>query len=162
MTEYFRHDLGIQPWWVVVLFPSAVLVTVVMVEPLRKLMRGAPMPPPSLVQLAADFGLFVGAYALTSFLHDRPTLLTLILVGVWAGRCFGRLPPWVILYSLGTGLMGFVSEAALIALGQFRYQHPDLIGVTRWLPGIYLHAGLFGVSFAAHLRAAPKPSTAAS
>ena len=161
VTGYFRADLGVQPWWVLLLFPTAVLVTVATVEPTRRLLGGSQLPLPTLGQLVADFGLFVGAYALTSFLHDRPTLLALILVGGWLGRCLGRQPLWVILFSLGNGVAGFAAEASLIALGQFKYQHPDLFGVARWLPGIYLHAGLLGVTLSSLVRA-PKPTAAAS
>ncbi len=104
VTRYFRADLfGVQPWWVLLLFPGAVFLMAAMAEPMRKLLRGAPVTTqPSLSVVIADFSLAIGAYAITSFLHDRPILLAVILVGVWAGRCVGRLPRWVGLYSVAT------------------------------------------------------------
>ncbi|MGZ3440750.1 MAG: hypothetical protein ACXVDD_14605 [Polyangia bacterium] len=33
-------------------------------------------------------------------------------------------------------------EASWSAFGFFFYRHPDLAGVPRWLPGIYLHVAL--------------------
>lgn len=163
-TRYFRADLfGVQPWWVLLLFPCAVLMTVVMVEPMRKLLRGEPPASrPSLAMVIADFVFAIGAYAITSFINDRPIVLSLLLVGVWVARCLGRVPTWVIVYSAATGLTGMLAEALLVALHQFEYQRPDVIGVAMWLPGIYLHAGMLGVTLSAYTARAPKSVVAAS
>lgn len=165
VTRYFRADLfGVQPWWVLLLFPCAVFTTVVMVEPMRKLLRGAPPSPtpPSLAMVLGDLLFAMGAYAITSFFNDRPVVLTLLLVGSWVARCVGRLPTWVVVYAAATALTGTLVEALLVALGQFEYLRPDLIGVTIWLPGIYLHAGLLGVTLSAYTARAPKSAVAAS
>jgi hypothetical protein len=49
---------------------------------------------------------------------------------------------------------GTLFEASWSALGFFHYLHPDVIGVTRWLPGIYLHAGLLAGPLERTLRGA--------
>lgn len=161
VTGYFRADLGLQPWWTPFLFVGATAATVAMAQVTRRLLRGAPVTVTPL-GLVADFGAFVGAYALTSFLYDRPNLLALILVVGWAARTVGRVPGWVIVYSLCTGAAGFVVEATLIALHQFYYQHPDWLGVARWLPAIYLHAGVLGASLAAFIERAHGRASAAT
>jgi hypothetical protein len=49
---------------------------------------------------------------------------------------------WLIAYSLVMAVAGAGFEAFWSSLGFFYYRHPDVLGVPRWLPGIYLHVAL--------------------
>jgi len=50
------------------------------------------------------------------------------------------------LASLVMAVAGSAFEGAWSALGFFYYHHPDIGGVPRWLPGIYLHVALLAGS----------------
>ncbi len=51
-------------------------------------------------------------------------------------------------------LAGTLFEAGWSALGFFHYRLPDVVGVPRWLPGIYLHAALLAGPLERTLRGA--------
>ena len=48
---------------------------------------------------------------------------------------------------------GLLFEALFSSLGLFYYHRPDLLGVPRWLPAIYLHVGLLALSLSGTVRA---------
>jgi hypothetical protein len=98
----------------------------------------------------------MGAYYLTAVGHHAPDVVTGILFGAWVIRVIAGLPGWAVAFSIGTALAGPAVEATVSALGGFHYLHPDFLGVTRWLPALYLHAGVVGVSIAGLVQA-PEP-----
>lgn len=141
---YYTHPVAwSQAWWVPLLFAGASLAAVAGATPIRRLLSAGPAPAPTARQLAGDGIAFVTAYAYTSFAaHDRPDVTLALLAAWWLARVVRGRPAWLIVFSLVMALAGSAFEAGWSALGFFYYRHPDIAGVPRWLPGIYLHAAL--------------------
>ncbi len=131
-----------QAWWVFPLFTAATLVCVIGARPFFAIARGE-LRRPDARQLAIDGIGFFGAYAYTSFAPaGRPNVTLAVLVIAFVVRVLGeRRAPWLIIYCVALAIGGSLFEAALSSTHAFYYHHPDFI-VPRWLPGIYLHAGL--------------------
>jgi hypothetical protein len=154
---YPRPDFWEQAWWVPLLFAAASIVTVAGAGPLRQLLGGRhrEAPAPTARQLAGDGIAFVAAYVYTSFAPaDRPNVTLAVLVAFWAARVVRGAPAWLIVYSLILGVAGSAFEGTWSALGFFHYVHPDVAGVPRWLPGIYLHVGVAAGSLEILMRGA--------
>jgi hypothetical protein len=141
-----------QAWWVPFLFGAATVVVLGAVEPVRRLLGGRRTAVPSVAELASAAIAFVAAYGFTSFGHRQPDVVWVLLTAWWVSRVLVGTPGWVIAFCLLTALGGTSFEAGWSALGFFHYLHPDLLGVPRWLPCIYLHVGLLAVPVAAQLR----------
>ncbi len=143
-----------QAWWVPFLFFAASLGAIVGVSTVRKLARGAPVVMPGPARLLSDVVAFVTAYAFTAFGHTLPNVVLVVLVLWWAARMLALAEVdaaavrWVVAFSLVTAVAGTVFEGAWSALGFFHYENPDVIGVPRWLPGIYLHVAPLAITFA--------------
>jgi hypothetical protein len=138
---YYPHpDVWQQAFWVPFLFIGASLAMPAGVAPFRQLARQ--LPPPSMRALVVASLLFVAAYAFTAAAGDWPNVVLLVLGTSWLIRVSMGVPRWLILYSLAVALVGAGLEAVLSSTGAFYYRHPDFLGVTRWLPALYLHAGL--------------------
>ncbi len=154
-----------QAWWVAPLFAGASLVCVLGARLFWSL--GGPNSAPDMRRIAADGIGFFAAYAYTSFAAaDRPTVTLLVLVVAFAVRVVGEARSrWLVLYCLLLGVGGCVFEGTLSATGAFHYLHPDVLGVPRWLFGIYLHAGLIAGELSLLMMskrassACPRPST---
>jgi hypothetical protein len=132
-----------QAWWVPLLFAGASLAAVLGATPIRRALGSKDDPAPTARQIAGDGLAFFLAYAITSFIPSSlPNVTLLLLVVWWLARVVRDRPLWLVVFSLLTAVAGTLFEAAWSHLGFFYYQHPDMIGVTRWLPGIYLHAAL--------------------
>ncbi|MDB4969281.1 MAG: hypothetical protein JWN44_4970 [Myxococcales bacterium] len=132
-----------QAWWVPLLFAGASLAVVGGATPIRRALGGRQEPAPTARQVAGDGIAFITAYAYTSFAPpDQPNVTLALLVAWWVARVVRDRPTWLIVFSLLTAVAGTAFEATWSALGFFHYRHPDLFGVARWLPGIYLHVGL--------------------
>lgn len=132
-----------QAWWVPLLFAGASLAAVAGATPIRRLFGARVEPAPSVRQIAGDGIAFIVAYAYTSYAPaDRPNVTLAVLVGFWLARVLRDRSPWLIAYSLVMAVAGSGFEATWSALGFFNYHHPDIAGVPRWLPGIYLHVAL--------------------
>ena len=131
-----------QAWWVPLLFACATLSCVSGAAPF--LTRGAPMRTPDIRQISADGIGFLAAYAYTSFAPaERPNVTLLVLATAFLVRVMAeRRAPMLVVYCLFLSAAGAVFEGTLSLTGAFAYRHPDFYGVPRWLPGIYLHAGL--------------------
>jgi hypothetical protein len=140
---------GGQPWWVLLEFSAACGLTLAMVGPVRRALRGRGLGPGQLRTAWVDLAAFVVVYASTSFLRGSSVAIAAVLAGWWASRVIDR-PRWVALFSVGVGLGGVAVEASLIAAGVFQYTSPDWLGVPYWLGCIYLHAGLFATALTAH------------
>jgi len=125
------------------LFAGASLAAVAGAAPVRPLLHAAVAPAATARQVAGDGIAFVAAYAYTSFAPaERPNVTLALLVAWWLARVVRGRATWLIVYSLVMAVAGSLFEAGWSALGFFHYRAPDLLGVPRWLPGIYLHAAL--------------------
>ena len=132
-----------QAWWVPLLFAGASLAAVAGATPIRRLFGARTSAPPTPREIAGDGLAFAIAYAYTSFApHDRPNVTLALLAAWWLARVVYGRAPWLIAYSLVMAVGGTAFEGTWSALGFFYYHHPDIVGVPRWLPGIYLHAAL--------------------
>jgi hypothetical protein len=140
---YVKPVLWDQAWWVPLLFAGASLAAVAGATPMRRIFGARAEAAPSVRQVAGDGLAFITAYAYTSFAPpDRPNVTLALLGAWWLARVVRGRAPWLIAYSLVMAVAGSAFEAGWSALGFFYYRHPDLAGVPRWLPGIYLHAAL--------------------
>ena len=121
--------------------------------------RRAGRVPGSWTSAATSVGVVTGAY-LASGLVD-PTLAgayaVLLLIG-WVVRVRHRATTGVAVVGLLVAFGGVLGEAALSAIGEFSYAHPDLLGVPWWLFPLYLHGSLAAVDVVQRLRERP-PST---
>jgi hypothetical protein len=146
VLSYPHPDAFDQAWWVPLLFGAASLAAVLGARPIRALF-GAPVGEiPSARQIVADGIAFVSAYAFTSFGHERPDAVTFVLVAWWLTRVVRGREPWAIAYSLVVAVAGPAFEAGYSSLGFFAYRTPDFVGIPRWLPAVYLHAGLLAAT----------------
>jgi hypothetical protein len=141
---YYVHPVvWDQAWWVPLLFAAASLAAVAGATPIRRAFGARVTPAPTVREIAGDGLAFIVAYAYTSFAaHDRPNVTLALLAAWWLARVVRDRAPWLIAYSLLMAVAGSSFEAGWSALGFFYYRHPDIIGVPRWLPGIYLHVAL--------------------
>ena len=130
-----------QAWWVPLLFFSATLSCLFGARMIRGFFRAPPIAPNPPARIALDGTAFGGAYAMTSFTHAAPTTTLLVLVAFWVARILRGPEPWIVVLSLATAVAGPLVEATVSATGAFTYEHPDFMGVTRWLPAIYLFVG---------------------
>jgi hypothetical protein len=145
-----------QAWWVPLLFGCATLVTLGSVDPMRRMLGAQPAPPPPRALVALDLASFMAAYYFTSVGQHLPDVVTGVLVGTWLVRVAAGLPGWAVAFCIGTAIAGPAVEGGISALGVFHYEHPDFIGVARWLPALYLHVGVAGVSLGSIMRS-PAP-----
>ncbi|HEX8954017.1 MAG TPA: hypothetical protein VF945_19315 [Polyangia bacterium] len=141
---YYAHPVAWdQAWWVPLLFAGASLAAVAGATPIRRLFGGRATPPPTVREIAGDGVAFIVAYAYTSFAPaSEPNVTLALLAAWWLARVVRGRATWLIAYSLVMAVAGSAFEATWSALGFFYYRHPDIAGVPRWLPGIYLHVAL--------------------
>jgi hypothetical protein len=144
VLTYAHPVLWDQAWWVPLLFAAASIAAVAGATPIRRLLGGsASERAPSPREIVGDGLAFIVAYAYTSFAApDRPNVTLALLAGWWLARVVRGRPAWLIAYSLVMAVAGSAFEGAWSALGFFHYLRPDVAGVPRWLPGIYLHVAL--------------------
>lgn len=132
-----------QAWWVPLLFAGASLAAVLGATPVRRLFGARVDVAPTAREIAGDGLAFVVAYAYTSFADPaRPNVTLALLAAWWLARVVRGRATWLVVYSLLMAVVGSGFEAGWSALGFFYYHHADVVGVPRWLPGIYLHAAL--------------------
>jgi len=141
---YYVHPVvWAQAWWVPLLFAGASLAAVAGATPIRRLFGGGTAPAPTVREVAGDGIAFIVAYAFTSFAPaDAPNVTLALLAAWWLARVVRGRATWLIAYSLVMAVAGSGFEALWSSLGFFYYRHPDIAGVPRWLPGIYLHVAL--------------------
>ncbi len=141
---YYVHPVvWSQAWWVPLLFAGASLAAVAGATPIRRLFGARTAPAPTVREIAGDGIAFIVAYAYTSFAPaDSPNVTLALLAAWWLARVVRGRATWLVVYSLVMALAGSGFEALWSALGFFYYRHPDVAGVPRWLPGIYLHVAL--------------------
>lgn len=135
VLAYPRPFLFDQAWWVPLLFGlSAVFLVRATLQWFRDTQHRSS-------HVIGDGIAFFLAYAITSPFHQHPNLLLGSLTALWALRLtLDRAPLNVWAHGLLVALGGCLFEASWSAAGFFHYLHPDVIGIPRWLGGIYLHA----------------------
>jgi hypothetical protein len=132
-----------QAWWVFPLFFGA---TLAIFGGLR-LVHPKPLDnDPPMRAAAGDFIALVTAYAFTAFAASLPNVVLFVLLGTWVARAVRGMPGRHIVFCVLCALIGSAFEATLSGTGAFTYYHPDLFGVPRWLPALYLHAAVAGDS----------------
>jgi hypothetical protein len=132
-----------QAWWVPLLFAAASIAAVAGATPVRRIFGARAAQAPTVREIAGDGLAFIVAYAYTSFASaDQPNVTLALLVAWWLARVVRDRPAWLIAYSLLMAVAGSAFEGGWSALGFFHYVRPDVAGVPRWLPGIYLHVAL--------------------
>lgn len=159
VITYPRPFLAGQAWWVPFLFFGAVLSMLIAYPLLFRGMKRAlgwpqaraSMAPGEARRAVLEFFL---AYATTAVAAAHPVLVLLVLTGAFGLRLAldwraaddpGRRALVAALpFVAGAIVAGPAVEATLIALGQFRYVHPDWLGIAMWLPALYLHAAWSG------------------
>jgi hypothetical protein len=146
-----------QAFWVPLLFAGASLLIVAGAGPVVTLLRVGEAPP-SPREVAGDALQFVAAYAFTAYGSGEPTVVATVLSAWWLGRMVRERRPWMIPYSIAVAIGGTLFEATLSSTGAFTYRAPDMLGVPRWLPALYLHVALLGGSL--QLLLAPRPARA--
>lgn len=156
---YYAHPTPLlypQAFWVPLLFAAASLFTVAASAPVLRRLGADAAPPPTAREVAADAIGFITAYAYTSWGQSSPTVCLLVLGGFFIARALPRRR-WIVPYALLVAVGGTLFEAALSSTGAFHYRAPDLLGVPRWLPGIYLHVALLAAPLTALMRP-PRPT----
>jgi hypothetical protein len=140
---YARPAVWQQAWWVPLLFAASSASVLVGVVPTRALFGGEPWhAPQSAAPIVTAGALFVLAYAFTAVAHAFRDVVLVALLSLWVLRVAKGVPRWLFAYSLIVAVLGPSVEATLSSLGLFVYRAPDFLGVPRWLPALYLHAGL--------------------
>jgi hypothetical protein len=132
-----------QAFWVFPLFVVATWAMLSGAETVRRALGGRRVPTnPAEVALAT--GAFFLAYAFTAVSAELPNVVLVVLLLTWLVR-IRRVPRWVLVFGALAAACGVASESGLSAMGMFRYVNPDVLGVPRWLPALYLHASVTGV-----------------
>ena len=157
VLSYAHPDVWGQAWWVPLLFAVSTWSVIVGVVPARALFGAEPWRAPvSPAPIVFGGAMFVMAYAFTAFAPAGPNVIVGALVLLWVLRVAKGVPRWLLGYSLIVAVAGPSVEATLSSLGMFSYRSPDLLGVPRWLPALYLHAGLVAGPVAAWVRESPR------
>jgi hypothetical protein len=149
-TSYADPTAFGQPWWVI---PQMGLATILATVAGRAFVRREVARPG---ELRIRIALFATAYATTALLWKHSLVLLGLLLAAWMVTIVvtaeGRP---TILYCLLFAAIGTGYEMALVAAGVFEYAEPEALGVQVWLPGLYLIAGLLGVTLARTFPAQP-------
>jgi len=139
VLSYPRVYLASQAWWGPLLFFGAAIAVLALAVGSRRALRGSPVDA-AWPRIAGDALAFVTAYAFTAFAAELPDVVLAVLVGWWIARMLSsRAQPWVVALGLGLAVLGPLFEDRWASLGMFAYCRPDLAGVPRWLPALYLH-----------------------
>ncbi len=158
VLTYAHPALWDQAWWVLPLFFVASLAALLGARVTRKMFRAPPLSPNDARLVAADGIAFVTAYTMTSFTHPAANATLAVLVAFWIARMLAGAPRWLVVLSLANAIAGPLVEAAISSTGAFTYDHPDLMLVARWLPGIYLHVAPISARLEALLPGAAETS----
>jgi hypothetical protein len=159
VITYPRPFLAGQAWWVPFLFFGAVLSMLVTYPAIFRGMKRAlgwpqahaAVEPREARRAIVEFFL---AYATTAVGAGQPVLVLGALTGAFLVRLWldwraaddlGRRALVAALpFVAAASVVGPLVEAALIALGQFRYVDPHVLGIAMWLPALYMHAAWSG------------------
>ena len=137
VLAYPHPSMGVQEWWVPLLFGVSTLALVIQARFYRR--SAERMSRRELWLRVADFAM---AYLVTSFARDQPLWLTAGLVVAWVPWVAREPRQW--LMGVAVAVAGPVVEISLSHLGAFAYlpDQPLWLGVPIWLPALYLHVSL--------------------
>jgi hypothetical protein len=138
-TRYSHPVFWLAAWWVPLVFASA--FTLGLGRPLLGRL-GADAPPPTWGQVLLSWVAFVVGYFVSVLPLPWPMvslLLALLFAASW-WLC-DRTARTVIVAGIGA-VGGPLVESALVAAGTFVHLHPVALGVSGWLPFLYLCAGV--------------------
>jgi len=119
------------------------LATVAMLDVIRRVQAVKPRSPTALGAIGS-FGVVTTAYLLSGLVDPELSVAyaLLLLVG-WGARVVHRDERGTaIAAAVMIAIGGVLGEAALSAIGEFSYLHPDVLGVPWWLFPLYLHGAL--------------------
>ena len=167
-----------QAWWVPFSFFGAVAAMLIAYPMSFRAMRRTLAWPKANAAISVGAARqaileFFVAYAVTAVVSARPVVVLATLTAAFALRLWldwrvadasGRRAIVAgIPFVAGAIVVGPLVEAMLIALGQFRYVHPHVIGISMWLPALYLWAAWAGRAMVhAWLGGAPAPAASGS
>jgi len=159
VITYPHPLLAGQAWWVPLLFFGAVGSMLIAYPVSFRAMKRALAWPGARATIGAGAARaaiveFFAAYAVTAVLAARPVVVLGALTGAFGLRLWldwraadeaaRRAIVAALPFVAGAIVVGPLFEAMLIALGQFRYVHPHVIGISMWLPALYLWAAWAG------------------
>lgn len=132
VTAYTHPVVLRMAWWVPLLFGGAFALGLV-----RPLVDKSPHRP-SWSRIVGAWALFVSGYVLSGVPLDAPLLAAALagmyLVSFWF---LDRNIPGVAM-AVGAAIGGPLFESALVSAGVFVHTKPDYLGVSGWLPCLYL------------------------
>ncbi len=134
-----------QAWWVPVQFAFVSLGTVLAADGVRALFR-APVAPPTARAAISDVLFLVVAWVTSGLGAREPTAVAFVLAGMWLARVVRGRPAWHVACALIAAAAGSLVEHAMTVAGLFHHCRQDFLTVPRWLPTLYLHAGLLGAT----------------
>ena len=140
VTAYTHPVFWRMAWWTPLIFAGAYAAGVS--RPYLERRLGRPRPAPSLAIVLLGMGLFIAAYALSGVdwpWTTRAAILTTVFAVAWLA-CDRTLLGLGI--SLAVAVLGPLSESALVHAGTFVHLRPVYLGVSGWLPCLYLTAGI--------------------
>jgi hypothetical protein len=142
-TAYTRPILWKMAWWTPLLFGSAFVIG--LLRPLWERAHRAPRAraaPPTWTAAAMAMGLFVAAYFASVLPLAWPVvsalLLLLFLVGYWL---FDRSAVGLLI-AVASAVGGPLVEHVLVRCGTFVHLSPVYLGLSGWLPFLYLCAAV--------------------
>ena len=128
-------------WWVPIVFAAAFCLG--LLRPLLERATGQrPSPAPTLDKALLAFALFVVAYW-TSVAPLDWRVVSALLAGIFAVSWWlcDRSRLGLLIAAIGA-VGGPLVESALVSLGTFVHVHPVVLGVSGWLPFLYLSAAI--------------------
>lgn len=135
VTAYAHPVVLRTAWWVPLLFAGAYAIGL-----LRPLLDRGPSPSGRTVSIA--FGLFALAYALSVLPLAWP-LVAAVLTGIFFVSFVAcDRTPLGLAIALLASVGGPLFEAALVRTEVFVHTRPALLGVSGWLPQLYLSAAI--------------------
>jgi len=141
VLEQANRSMFGQAPWVIPVFGLLSITVVAAFGWLRRAM-GETARAPDRVRTTIAAVLTLGAYASTGPLDGWGSILLVVFAMLWVLRVAVEQGRCAVIFSLVLAAAGPLGEAAMSALGTFRYLHPDMGSVPSWLPGIYLLGGL--------------------
>ena len=102
-------------------------------------------------EVIASLTIVTGAYLISGFVdQEYAVAYASLLVVTWGVRVVRRGERGTVMAACSLiAVGGVLGEAALVAVGEFSYLQPDLLGVPWWLFPLYLHGALAARDIAA-------------
>ena len=139
-TAYSRPVIWAMAWWVPPLFAGA--FSVGLVRPLLGRTTGRRLGPPRTATVLLAFVLFVAAYWVSVLPLAWPVVSALLLAIFAASWWCCDRSGLGLLVAVGAAIGGPLFESAFVALGTFVHIRPAYLGVSGWLPFLYLSAAI--------------------